>query len=58
MLKQFAAISLLALTTVACGEDSPTEPETTITTRGSFELAVERGTRAEWTHRVTLPTGT
>lgn len=58
MLRVFAAISLLALTGVACGDESSTEPETPITTTGGFELAVERGTQAEWTHRVTLPAGT
>ena len=54
----------LASFALACGGDSPTEPgdsptepESTTTTIGGFELTVERGTRAEWTHRVTLTAG-
>lgn len=58
MMKKFAAFGVFALAAVACGDASPAEPEPTITRTGSFDLTVERGTQAEWTHRVTLPDST
>ena len=56
MRKMLTAVALIGAAACCDSATGPTGPTTT--TRGEFELSVERGTMAEWTQEVELPEGT
>ena len=49
---------LLAVVLVSACGDSSADPGEPVTVEGEFDLDIERGVTATWSHEVTLPNGT